>query len=149
MTFQAQLLPHPDRPSFTGLGKGIVSRPKERVFAEDSAVQDGKWGLSPCVGQAFPPVDAALGGGGAQPHVQPPQKAAGTQTYVDVPRPHKGVTRDIGGVGVERGSTALPNTGKDLHATWTGTRVGIEGLGAPGGPTWSPIRKKHLQTLPG
>lgn len=35
--------------------------------------------------------------------------------------------------------------GRHLHATQMDTRMGIEGLGAPGGPKWSPIRKKHLQ----
>lgn len=121
-------------------------------------MQSEKWGLSPSLGLAFLSRGYATGWG-AEPRCRgqppcsssmPPQKVAGAQTYVDMLRPYKG-TKEHGWryEGARRGSTALPNTGRDLHATWMGTRVGTEELGAPGGPRWSPIRKKHLQTLSG
>lgn len=71
----------------------------------------------------------------------------GAQTYVDMLSPYKGM-REHGWNDmrkVRRDSTVLLNTERDLHATWIGTGKGIEELGDPGGPRWSPVRKKHLQ----
>lgn len=79
----------------------------------------------------------------------PSHRVAGAQTYVDMLSPYKGMKehgqKDMKEVG--RDSTVLLNTERDLHATWMGTGMGIEELGDPGSPRWSPVRKKHLQAL--
>lgn len=70
VTFKAQLLPHPDRSSITKLGKGVSSRPEDRLSTEDFAGQNTKWGLSPSLGLAFLSRgwSTGVGGGGAQRH---------------------------------------------------------------------------------
>lgn len=63
----------------------------------------------------------------------PPRKVAGAQTSVDMLRPYKDKKehgRRYEGRG--EGSTALPNTGRDLHATQMGTGMSTEGLGVTG-----------------
>lgn len=138
---------HPtDRPSFTELGKGISSDLRREVSTEDFVMQNDKHVLSPSLGLSLPSRGCSTGWGTVFRCIC--QKVAGAQTYVDMLRPYRGMKQHgqrYGGG--EEGQHSSVNTGRDLHVTGMGTRMGIKGLRIPRGPRWSPVRKKHFASI--